>query len=227
MRSIVVMAMVLLTGIVASAQEKYPLTKEGNKYVCMGEETCRLDDKSTFGSIVLWALDHDNATEGKPMNIDAKQLTLTMNAIVADAKEPDKTYTFQLAMGVRNGKIDFLISEAKYVPKGVLAVLKTVVLDKLNLDKKPQNKEYVDRFAVLCSQYMQQAYADILASNLKIAHWDNIVTGQVVNGMTPDEVKLTLGKPLSITENPQRTMWNYASGTIVMIENGKVSGVLK
>lgn len=222
-----VMAMVLLAGIVASAQNKYQLTKEGNRYICQGEETCTLDDQSTFGSIVLWALGQGNTAEGKPMKCDAAQLTLSMDCSVADTKEPSQTYSFHLTMGVEKHKIVFLVTDAKYAPKGVLGVLKAVALDKLNLTKKPQNKDYVDKFATLCSQYMEQTLNTILASPLKITHWDAIVKGDVVNGMTPDEVKLSWGIPLSVTENPQRTIWNYASGAIVMIEGNKVSGVIK
>ena len=47
-----------------------------------------------------------------------------------------------------------------------------------------------------------------------------------MKGMNPKEVILAKGKPLTITENSQRIMWSYDSGTIVMIENGIVSGVI-
>lgn len=220
------MALLSLFTIVVSAQEKYQLTKEGNSYICKGAEPCKLDDNSTFGSIVLWALDNASNTEEKPMKCDAKQLMVSMNCSVAESDDADKVYTFNLSIGVNKGNIVFLIKDIKCAPKGVFAVFKTITLDKLNLDKKPQNKEYVDKFAILCDRYMQQILNTILSSNLKITHWDNIVAGQVVKGMIPDEVILAKGKPLAVTENSQRIMWNYESGAIVMIENGKVSGVI-
>lgn len=107
-----------------------------------------------------------------------------------------------------------------------MAVFKTVSLDKLNLEKKPQNKEYVDKFSVLCNQFMQQTMKEILGENIDLSHWEAIINGQVVKGMNPNEVILAKGKPLTVTENSQRTMWSYESGSIVMIENGIVSGVI-
>lgn len=220
------MALLGLITIVGSAQEKYPLTKEGNSYICKGTEPCKLDDKSTFGSIALWALNHVDNTAEKPMKCDVKQLLVSMYCSVTESDEADRVYTFNLCMGVDKGNIVFLIKDIKCAPKGVLAVFKTITFDKLNLTKKPQNKEYVDKFAILCDQYMQQILTTILSSNLKITHWDAIVAGKVEKGMIPDEVILAKGKPIAVTENSQRIMWNYESGAIVMIENGKVSGVI-
>ena len=99
-------------------------------------------------------------------------------------------------------------------------------MDKLNLEKKPQNREYVDKFSVLCSRFMQQTMQEILASKVDLSHWEAIIEGQVVKGMNTNEVILAKGKPLTITENSQRIMWSYESGAIVMIENGIVTGVL-
>lgn len=221
------MALVIMSAIIATAQGKYQLIKEGDKYICKGTETSERDDHSTFGSIVLWAMDNANADGGNAMKCDIKQQTVSMTCSAADQNENDKTYNFSLTLGVSSGHIEFLVKDVKCAPKGVLSVFKTVALDKLNLTKKPQNKEYVDKFSVVCDNFMRQTINAILESKLKVTHWDAITEGQVVKGMTPEETKLAMGKPLSVTENSQRTIWNYESGAIVMFENNIVSGVIK
>ena len=73
---------------------------------------------------------------------------------------------------------------------------------------------------------MQTMLTEIINADIKLNNWNSIVEGKVVKGMTANEVKLAMGIPLSITENSQRTMWSYVSGTVVMFEKGVVTGVI-
>lgn len=88
-------------------------------------------------------------------------------------------------------------------PKGVLAVFKTMSFDKINLEKKPQYKEYIEKFSVLCNHFIQQTMHEILDSKVELSHWEAIVSGQVVKGMNPKEVILARVNhlPLQKTRN--------------------------
>ncbi len=226
MKTIILTALLTLSAIIVHAQDSYPLIKEGGNYVCKGSKPCKIDEKTTFGSAVLWAMEKSNYIIENTLKCDAKKLTLNVGCNVSENENSDKSYTFQLNIAVNKGKIEYLVKDVKCAPKGVLAVFKTISLDKLNLEKKPQNKEYVDKFSVLCNRFMQQTMQEILDSKVDLSHWEAIVAGQVVKGMNTDEVILAKGKPLTITENSQRIIWSYESGAIVMIENGIVSGVI-
>ena len=226
MKFMILTALMMTSITFAHAQESYTLIKEGNSYSCKGSQPCKYDEKATFGSAALWAIEKSSNIIENTLKCDAKKLSLSVGCSIEESENSDKAYTFQLNIGVNKGKIEFLIKDVKCIPKGVMAVFKTVSLDKLNLEKKPQNKEYVDKFSVLCNQFMQQTMKEILGENIDLSHWEAIINGQVVKGMNPNEVILAKGKPLTVTENSQRTMWSYESGSIVMIENGIVSGVI-
>lgn len=226
MKTVILAVMMILTATFAYAQDGYSLTKEGSSYVCKGAKPCKIDEKTTFGSAALWAIEKSSNIVENTLKCDAKKLSLSVSCNIAEDENSDKVYTFQLNIAVNKGKIEFLIKDIKCAPKGVLAVFKTISFDKLNLEKKPQNKEYIDKFSVLCSHFMQQTIQEILDSKVDLSHWEAIIEGQVVKGMNTNEVILAKGKPLTVTENSQRIMWSYESGTIVMIENGIVSGVI-
>lgn len=226
MKTVILAVMMILTATFAYAQDGYSLTKEGSSYVCKGAKPCKIDEKTTFGSAALWAIEKSSNIVENTLKCDAKKLSLSVSCNIAEDENSDKVYTFQLNIAVNKGKIEFLIKDIKCAPKGVLAVFKTISFDKLNLEKKPQNKEYIDKFSVLCSHFMQQTIQEILDSKVDLSHWEAIIEGQVVKGMNTNEVILAKGKPLTVTENSQRIMWSYESGAIVMIENGIVSGVI-
>ena len=140
--------MVMTVGAVA--QNKYQVVKEGKKYVCRGEEKCRQDDKTTFGSAMLWALDNAPGIKSQdpPVICDANNMTLGMTCEVEDNVTSDKIYTFQLKITVSESKLAFLVENIKCVPKGVMAVFKTLYFDKLNIEKKPQQMEYIRQFGI-------------------------------------------------------------------------------
>lgn len=212
----------------AVAQVTFSMSCDNGRYSCGGDAECRYDEKNTFGGAVLWAIDNEPRERDMKARAeyDYARRTIRTYACVSDEKK-ENNYTFTLQLAVANGKISYFIDDIRCVPqKGVFAAMKVVVFDKLNLKKKPQNKTYVDQFGALCKDYISEAVGNILRLNPDIKHWDNIAAGQVVRGMVPDEVKLSKGKPVNVSENSQRVVWTFDSGTVVMFENGKVTGVV-
>lgn len=212
----------------AMAQVTFSMKNDNGKYSCSGCSDCRYDEKNTFGSAVLWTL--ENELQDKDMKAGAEfdyghYVIKTYACVSDDSKENNYMFTLQMAVG--NGKISYLVDDIRCIPqKGVFAAMKVVVFDKLNLKKKPQNQTFVDQFNSLCNNYISKAINNILKINPNIKHWDNIAAGQVVKGMFPNEVKLSKGKPINVSENSQRVVWTYDSGTVVMFENGIVTGVV-
>lgn len=209
------------------AQVPCSMTKENGKYVWYGESGILHGKETTYCSAVLWALEHEARVAGKesPLSINFGQFTLDKKAEVAIGNA-ERSYCFRLHIGVEPEKLLFRASEVKCIPKGALAALKVTNLDKVNLDKKPQNQVYFDEFNSLFQNFTTKAVNDIIGTEVKVQHWDEIVNGHIQKGMTPAEVKLSKGNPSRVSENTQRIVWTYESGTIIMFENGLVTGIV-
>ena len=208
--------------------EEYKLEQINGKYVCMGEVECKHCDNATFGAAVLWALEQakDEKEQGGANKFDAQSMRLTIQPKLPIEGITERVYTCQLTLSVVKGKLGFLIEKAKCVPNNVLGAIAAINLDKINLEKKPQNKQYIDEFAIVCQRFINDMLSEILNREVNLNNWEAIKNGQVVKGMDQSEVKMAIGKPRDITENTQRVMWTYASGKIVVFENGIVTGML-
>lgn len=203
----------------------YKLENIDGKYVCRGTFKCPAGPTSAFGSTVLWALEQTvDPKEENAHAFDAKNLTVAMRPYVADSSV---TYSFTLTIKISESNAEFCISDAKATPDGFIGTLTAVRLDKTNIAKKPKQKVYIDNFGTFCNKYAGKMVKDITERKITLKHWEEISKGQVVKGMTPDECVLSLGKPVHVAENSQRTQWTYESGRIVVFENGVVSVVVE
>ena len=168
----------------------------------------------------------DEKEQGGANKFDAQSMRLTIMPKLPIEGITERVYTCQLTLSVVKGKLGFLIEKAKCVPNNVLGAIAAINLDKINLAKKPQNKQYIDEFAIVCQSFINDMLSEILNREVNLNNWEAIKKGQVVKGMDQSEVKMAIGKPSDITENTQRVMWTYASGKIVVFENGIVTGML-
>lgn len=226
MRNLLIAIMVLLASA-AHAGKTYTLENKDGRYFSTGAITIGKQDKETFGAAVLWALEQAGATEKAKSAIesyDPKELKLSLKPSVPSG---DYNYTFLLTMQAKDGKLLYLIEGIRCMPKGVLGAFSTVNFDKVNLVKKPQHKEFIDRFDALLDEYVTLIGTTVKSKNMDLTHWEAIVKGQIVKGMTESECLMAAGKPANIVENTQRTQWTYESGMIVVFEDGKVTAVVK
>lgn len=228
MRKVLLLLTVLLAASVSvMAEDTYKLENKNGRYICTGTADCGKADKAVFGGAVLWALEQAGASEKAKSAIesyDANKLTMTVKPSVPSG---DYNYNFYLTIQVNDGKMEFLIERIKCVPKGVFGGFSAVTFDKVNLEKKPQQKEFIDRFGAMCDGYVKQMIAEIHSKDMDLTHWEAIVKGQVVKGMTENECLMSVGKPATKTENTQRVQWTYESGMIVVFEEGVVTAVVK
>lgn len=210
------------------AQVTHKMERQDSKYSCAGTITGKYaDTKDMYGRAVLWALDnaYHNKTDKFQPEYDYANYTLKVKGAIKSVDE-NNIYTFTLQMGVNDRVLHYLIDDIRCVPqKGVFAAMKVVIFDKLNLEKKPQHKVYVEEFDSLCKSYMENVAQNISDIKLSIKHWDAIAKGNVVEGMNPNEVRLAKGIPSNVSENSQMVVWTFDSGTVVMFEKGIVTGV--
>ncbi len=213
--------------ITMQAQTKYSLENKGGKYVCTGESDYTKETKNMFGGVVLWALEQTPADSKQKMPIlscDVKTYTMTARPLIQIG---DYNYSVYLTIQLNNGKLQFLIDRIRCTPKNSIGGLGGVNLDKINLAKRPQQQEHIDRFKAMCDGYVKKMLAEIQSKDMDLSHWDAISKGQVVKGMTEDECKLAVGNPMNVVENAQRVQWTYAGGLIVVFEDGKISGIVR
>ncbi len=86
--------------VAANADTKYTLEKKDGKYVCQGSVACGNNDKSTFGSAVLWALEQTgDINENK--TYDAVKMQLHARPMISAGEEAQRSYTFNLTLQVK------------------------------------------------------------------------------------------------------------------------------
>jgi hypothetical protein len=57
MKTVILAVLMILSATITHAQDNYSLTKEGNSYICKGSKPCKIDERTTFGSAALWAME--------------------------------------------------------------------------------------------------------------------------------------------------------------------------
>lgn len=226
MRKFLFLFMTLLS-VAAYGEQTYKLENYNGRYICRGEAACRLDDQQTFGSAVLWAMEQGDPAAGSKGILESYDAGTHRVVMKPTLPAGDNSYVFNLTMQVSGGKIEFLVEKIKCVPKGMLGGLTAINFDKVNLEKKPKQKEFIDQFDALCDTYMQRILTEITSKEGNLGNWEAINKGQVVKGMTEKECLMAVGKPATIVENTQRVQWTYESGMIVVFENGIVTAIVK
>ncbi len=208
--------------------EEYKLEKINGKYLCKGEVDCIHSDKATFGATVLWALEQTKTEkeQGAAQKFDTQSMRLTIKPKIIPEGTTEHNYICNLTIAVAKGKLNFVIEKVKCVPNNILGTFTAINLDKINLEKKPQHKKYIEEFDIACRIFINSMLDNIINRDINLNNWEAISKGQIVKGMDPNEVLLSIGKPEDISENTQMVMWTYASGKIVVFEDGKVTGIV-
>lgn len=150
--------------------------------------------------------------------------------VVNRAMSNDEGHLFEFAEAVEidNGVMAFMIPEIVVRYKDKLIINKKVPFSKFNLDKKEQQRKFVEEFAILNSRYLQQmANATAYSTIENVSDWASVKKGKAAKGMNFTEVLLTEGKPDNITESDNNiTKWMYGSTLIIIFNNGKVERIV-
>ena len=222
---------------VIRAQEPSPYSELKGKMILSQFHT--LEKPATaegiFLNALLWNIDNrqlpDNEKEetndpGIETDYDKLQFSFSLSWI--NPKTASR-YRCLLSVKVSENIITMLTSDITYEAEtAVIKLVKRLPFEKLQPDKKPKHKEYMDEFAALHRRYVEEMLTAIAANQPPvISHWTEIREKNVAKGMTEAECLLAIGKPASIQKQGTKTEWMYDSYTYLFFENGVVSSFIK
>ncbi len=140
----------------------------------------------------------------------------------------ETTFTRLALVEACDGKLKFTVTQldVKYREKGLIP--RTVAFEKLNPAINQRHHELVDLCVQINAQYFGSMADEIPNSDpVSVTHWDEIIKKEVVKGMTPFEVKLILGKPVTSRDNGDRVRWIYPNNYVLLFVDGKLSRIVE
>lgn len=222
----------ILYGTTAWSQvDILPITKDGTKRIITGFESMAYQsDETTFVNLVLWAIDSVCTSKKdliRQLDFDSHILKFTMTTMsTADSKQ-DNLYQIDVSLRVQDHRLVYYISDMMVVPKPGSLIKSTRPIDKFPENPRSEQQKTLNDLSVSVSHIL----ADILrfaADNkpAKVRHWSDIKEAKVQKEMTPEEVKLAIGKPQVIHETRGEVQWMYSSTNYVFFKDGKVASVM-
>lgn len=138
-------------------------------------------------------------------------------------------YHCLFSVKVTDNIITILASNITYEAEtNVIKLVKRLAFEKLQPEKKPKHKEYLNEFAKLHKETVKQMLEAIATNPVPaITHWAEIKNKEVVKGMSKQECLLAFGKPASVQKQGNKEEWMYDSYTYVFFENGIVTSLIK
>lgn len=190
--------------------------------------------ESIFINALLWMIENrepGNAeiAEGKSTietDYDKKQFMLEL---VQTNSGSASRYRCSFSVKVTDNIITLLASNITCEAEtGVIKLVKRLAFEKLQPEKKPKHREYLDEFAKLHKETVKQMLEAITTNPAPtVTHWTEIKNKEVVKGMTKQECLLAFGKPVSVQVQGDKEEWMYDSYTYLFLENGVVTSLIK
>lgn len=187
-----------------------------------------------FLNALLWMIENrepenSEAEEDKSsfeIDYDKKQYLLEL---MQTHPKSASRYRCRFSVKVTDNIITVLASNITYEAEtGVIKLVKRLAFEKLQPEKKPKHKEYLDEFAVLHKETVKRMLEAIATHPAPaITHWAEIKNKEVVKGMNKQECLLAFGKPASVQKQGNKEEWMYDSYTYVFFENETVASLIK
>lgn len=138
-------------------------------------------------------------------------------------------YRCLFSVKVTDNIITILASNITYEAEtNVIKLVRRLAFEKLQPEKKPKHKEYLNEFARLHTETVKRMLEAITANPAPaVTHWTEIKNKEVVKGMNKQECLLAFGKPASVQKQGSKEEWMYDSYTYVFFENGIVASLIK
>ncbi len=221
------------------AQGKSPYSEVKGKTVISEFHT--LNKPSTtegiFVNALLWMIEHKDKSledthtknENKKLfevDYDKKQL---LAEVTLTNPKTDSFYRYLYSAKITDNIITILASDISFeAQSNVIKFVKRLTFEKLQPEKKPKHKEYLDEFAKLHRIKVDEMLEAITQNPAPpITHWDKIKENDVVKGMNKAECLMSFGKPASIQKQGNKEEWMYDSYTYLFFENGIVQSLIK
>ena len=151
-------------------------------------------------------------------------------AIQFQNKDNQLIYKCLLSVKLAENSISILASKITAESTvNVIKLVKRTSFDKLQPDKKPKHKEYLDEFSSLYQEYVQQMMGYINSHPMPIVnHMADMINGRLVKRMTKEECTLTMMRmPRSCQLQGETLKLMFDSSTYVFIENGVVTNIIR
>lgn len=184
-----------------------------------------------FLNAMLWAINNTDKSEGSSegfadIDYDKRQFEFTTSL---ESKKLGVRYAYTLGVRVTDNIITLLAREIGVESEvAVVKLTKKLSFDKLQPEKKPKHKDYLDDFAKLFLARVTEIESYVSTHTPPVVeHWVQIKTNQVVKGMTEDECLLSLGKPATMSTQGNQTEWMYDAYTYLFFENGVLKSFIK
>lgn len=184
-----------------------------------------------FLNALLWVIENrEEPEEEKRLLIktdyDKKQFEVQM---VQTNPETASRYRYLLSVKVADNIITMLVSNITCETEAaVIKLVKRLPFEKLQPDKKPKHREYLDEFAALCKASSAQMLKAIAGNEPPVVtHWAEIKEKSVAKGMSEAECTLAMGKPASVQKQGAKTEWMYDAYTYLFFENGILTSFIK
>jgi hypothetical protein len=140
----------------------------------------------------------------------------------------DATFSYTIAVQAIDNIFSFIVTDISINFKEKGLIPRTVAIEKMKPYKDKRHKDLVEQCAVSISNYINQITSAISSrGKVKLTHWTDIRQGNIVKGMTPDEVVLVKGRPTSNRQSNSRVKWMYGNENVVIFTDGKVSNIIQ
>lgn len=234
-RQSIVYIFFLLCAMSAKAQLAAPYSEvKGNVVI---SEFHTLDKPSTTQGIflngLLWMIENrevENTDEEKKsaFEVDYDKNQFTLELVQTNPKTSSR-YRCLFSAKVVDNIVTLMSSNITYEAEtSVIKLVKRLPFEKLQPEKKPKHKDYLDEFAALHKDFVNKLLEAIAANPApNITHWTEIKDKDVVKGMNKPECLLSFGKPASVQRQGNKEEWMYDSYTYVFFENGIVTSLIK
>lgn len=234
--NIIIYVLFFLCPLLAGAQVSSPYSEVKGSIVISEFHT--LDKPASaegiFLNALLWMIENREAgnTETEEdkgafeIDYDKKQYLLELTR--TDSKSASR-YRCLFSVKVADNIITVLASNITYEAEtNVIKLVKRLAFEKLQPEKKPKHKEYLNEFAALYKETVKRMLEAISANPAPvITHWAEVKNKEVVKGMSKQECLLAFGKPASVQKQGNKEEWMYDSYTYVFFENEIVTSLIK
>lgn len=221
--------MLLYLSVVAQNISYPPYSEVKGKVVVSNFYTIdKLSGDDIFLKALLWTIKNGQKLEGQEIEVDYDKKQFALELYLTN-QQTGTRYRYLFSAKVTDNIITCLASNIVYEAEAaVIKLVKKLPFERLQPEKKPKHKEYLDDFANLNKKWMQQVI-DFVNNNqpVVVTHWSEIKNKEVVKGMNEAECFLSLGKPASIQKTDNKVEWMYDSYTYLFFENGVLVSIIR
>lgn len=221
MKNTILAAVALLISVGVTAQKQFSVTIVDNKRIVTGMEEFNVPAQNIFANAFLWAIDEGPNAKEEILDYDFQKMRFAM--VYNLKKENSVAYSCRLQVQVSDNQLVFTVQEVK-IQGGLMGLFAN--FDKLNPEKKPKHADIIHDFERLNNKKLDELFKFISSHKLQLTNWSKVVSGSIERGMSPDEVILVYGKPLSIQNSGDVTQYVYGNFVHIFVEDGKVKSFI-